>query len=387
MREPTNKKIQSLSLESFTAFEQVTFEFCPGINVLIGANSTGKTLTMKLMYAILKICQTLHAKNVHKVEPETQIFIGKGISRYGVIIDSKLQGVFQFQQVSDLIRADSSQETQKQLMRASLRYADSSINLAVEAKPDDAQKTSMSPFMGFQPGSLAISPSVIYLPSHEILSMNQGFISLYQNREIPYDETYYDLSVALNIVPLRSEKLDDVQNVLTFLEMLLTGEPENFKKPVVIQENNRFYFELPDGRFEAHLVAEGYRKIATVLVLLKNGALTKNSILFWDEPETNFNPKLIVQIVEVLKKLAATGMQIFITTHDYLLSHELSLMNEYQTSTPIDMKFFALHKPHKNEGVQVESGHTLAEIQENPILEEFAAHYDREATLFQQSNG
>jgi predicted ATP-binding protein involved in virulence len=38
-----SKKVQNLFLEQFTAFESATFEFCPGINVLIGANATGKS--------------------------------------------------------------------------------------------------------------------------------------------------------------------------------------------------------------------------------------------------------------------------------------------------------------------------------------------------------
>jgi hypothetical protein len=36
-------------------------------------------------------------------------------------------------------------------------------------------------------------------------------------------------------------------------------------------------------------------------------------------------------------------------------------------------------------GVHVESGHSLAEIEHNPILEEFAAHYDRESAFFENS--
>lgn len=43
----------------------------------------------------------------------------------------------------------------------------------------------------------------IYL---EFLSKNEGFIAAYDNRELAYDETYYDLSLALNALPLRREK-------------------------------------------------------------------------------------------------------------------------------------------------------------------------------------
>ena len=234
----------------------------------------------------------------------------------------------------------------------------------------------LSSELGDVPSNLALT----YLPSQEFLSINSGFIAAYQNRELPYDETYYDLSVALNALPLRQEKLVDLQALLTFLQTLIAGK--NGQTEIVTQENGRFYFHLPEGKFEAHLVADGYRKIATLYYLLRNGSLTKDSILFWDEPEANLNPKLIVQMVEVLKQLAAVGMQIFVTTHDYLLSHALSLLTEYLAETNPEIKFFALHKPDRKAGVQVESGHTLAEIAHNPILEEFAAHYDRESVLF-----
>ncbi len=39
------------------------------------------------------------------------------------------------------------------------------------------------------------------------------------------------------------------------------------------------------------LVSEGYRKMATIMYLILSGSLTKDSILFWDEPETNMNQR------------------------------------------------------------------------------------------------
>ena len=47
-------KILSALFERFTVFQKVEFAFAPGINVLIGANSTGKTHVLKAMYALQK---------------------------------------------------------------------------------------------------------------------------------------------------------------------------------------------------------------------------------------------------------------------------------------------------------------------------------------------
>ena len=40
---------QTLALENFTAFKETSFEWSPGVNVLIGANGTGKTHIMKFI--------------------------------------------------------------------------------------------------------------------------------------------------------------------------------------------------------------------------------------------------------------------------------------------------------------------------------------------------
>jgi hypothetical protein len=58
-------------------------------------------------------------------------------------------------------------------------------------------------------------------------------------------------------------------------------------------------------------------------------------------------------------------------------------MAEY--SSDVAIQFFALYQPKRKAGVQFESGRTLADIENNPILDEFAAHYDREAAYFSRS--
>lgn len=51
--------------------------------------------------------------------------------------------------------------------------------------------------------------------------------------------------------------------------------------------------------------------------IILSGSLSKNSVLFWDEPETNLNPKMIKPVVDAVIELAKTGVQVFVTTHDY----------------------------------------------------------------------
>jgi predicted ATPase len=353
-------KVQELTLENFTAFEQVTFDFCPGINVLVGANATGKSHVMKVVYTLLKTY-------------EAALRQGKNIADYEVevLADAMVPDIFQINSLGELVR-EGEEEAE-----VSFKYNNEHTALGINRQEDDL-------YVGEELKGLSEIAPVIYLPTQEFLSINEGFIAVYNKRELPYDQTYYDLSLALNALPLRKDRLLDVQEVLTFLREIIAGEQVG-EEEIITQENGRFQFSLPEGKLDVHLVAEGYRKLATLYYLLRNGSLTKESILLWDEPEANLNPKLIVQVVKVLQMLAAVGMQVFVTTHDYLLSYGLSLLAEYPTDTPVEIKFFVLHKPARTAGVLVESARTLAEIEHNPILEEFAAHYERESALFHQS--
>ncbi len=42
-----------LQLSNFTAFEHLDLKFSPGINIFVGANGTGKTHILKLLYCFL----------------------------------------------------------------------------------------------------------------------------------------------------------------------------------------------------------------------------------------------------------------------------------------------------------------------------------------------
>jgi predicted ATPase len=203
--------------------------------------------------------------------------------------------------------------------------------------------------------------------------MYEGFVAAYTRRELSFDETYFDAIVALSGSMLKGPRPSYATKLLEPMERALGGS--------VLLKHNRFYVALEDGYMEAHLVAEGLRKIAAIAYLVMNGALADKSVLFWDEPEANLNPKLTRLVVDMLLELARQGVQVFLTTHDYLLSQHLSLLAEYRRTQGVELSFFSFARNENNE-VTVESGGTLAELPANPIVEEFARHYDFEREMF-----
>ena len=207
--------------------------------------------------------------------------------------------------------------------------------------------------------------------------MYEGFIGAYERRELSFDETVNDVCLALNAPRLRRNQLSEgLESLLKPLKAVLPG---------VTPREGRFYLREPQQEWmEAHLAADGLRRVGTLQYLVLNGAIARGAVLFWDEPETNLNPKLITVVAAVLLKLAAAGVQVFVATHDYLLTNEISLAAEYETPDGLaaNTKFFCFSRPGPREAVEIQAGGTLAEIEANPILEEFAAHYDREQELF-----
>ena len=66
----------------------------------------------------------------------------------------------------------------------------------------------------------------------------------------------------------------------------------------------------------------------------------------------------------------------FLSTHDYLLSHKLSMMAEYAPSDSPKMRFFSLFR--NDNAVEVEVANTLIDIEDNPILQEYSDFFDLE---------
>jgi len=354
--------LERLDLGKFTVFEHVSLEFSPGINVFIGANATGKTHLLKLVYSIVRAWTDLERQ-------ESPMDGKKKSSALAEKISAKLTGVFRPEEgrVGRLVRRGRGRA--KSTVKLNLDNASMTFTLST------LDKLELGPGFLFSTKQI---PTAIFLPAREVLSIYPGFLSAYQNREIAFDETYYDLCHALSGLPLRGPR-GEVASAL--------WEPlgQSLRASVSLQ-GDRFYLNSPDdGIIEAHLAAEGFRKIASVMHLIANGSLMKNSILFWDEPEANLNPKLIKIVADFLLRLAGSGVQIFVATHDYLLTNELSLNAEYGTEAIRDapIRFFDFSRANDNR-VDVQSAATLAELTQNPIMEEFEKLYDRERLLFHE---
>jgi len=88
--------LQRLHLRNFTVFEDADFEFGPGLNVIVGANGTGKSHVLKVGYAATHSTIPI-LQNFSKFSNEILKAVDeRNISQhFESLVEGKLKSVFQ----------------------------------------------------------------------------------------------------------------------------------------------------------------------------------------------------------------------------------------------------------------------------------------------------
>jgi len=113
------------------------------------------------------------------------------------------------------------------------------------------------------------------------------------------------------------------------------------------------------------------RKLGLLWLLIRNGTLLDGSVLFWDEPETNLNPKQFGALVEILLELHRLGVPgIPGDPHDYVILKELDLRRRKRDQ----ILFHALYRD-KTGKIDCRSTSAFLDIHPNAIAETFTDLY------------
>ena len=326
--------ITRLKLERFTAFEALDFEPSPGVNVLVGANGTGKTHLMKVAYAACDVSKTGagFAEKLVRVFMPPKGSIGRLVKRRGAGSSCEVR----------IHRGDQ---------RLQLSFS-TRTKAAASANAKDTPDWRTTPVKS------------VYIPAKEMLANAPGFLSLHAQREIHFEDIYPDILNRAYLPELRDPSPAEKQ-LLALLQRVLGGK-------VRVDNNEEFFLRSRGMDLEFPLVAEGIRKIGLLWLLIRNGALPEGSVLFWDEPEANLNPKLFRVAVEVLLQLQRLGVQVFIATHDYAILKELDLQGKEEDKV-------VFHSLYRADGeIACQTADTYLGIHPNAIAEAFDDLYDRE---------
>ena len=325
--------LTKVKLEQFTAFADLEVEFSPGINAFIGENGTGKTHLMKVCYAACDVAKS------------------------GDSFRDKLLGVF-LPSGGYLHRLIKQQEVSASAeVHIGNEVLDIQFSSGIELGIDRVNN-------GRRRQGLPIES--VYVPVKEMLANAPGFLSLYAAREVHFEEVYRDVLLRANLPALREPVNDAHQQMLHGIENVIGGK--------VTVSGEEFFLSNEQGDLEFTLLAEGWRKLGLLWLLIRNGTLQNGSVLFWDEPEANLNPKMFRVVIGVLLELQRTGVQVLFATHDYVILKELDL----QMTDGDKVAFHSLYRDEETGEIACHTADRYLDIHPNAIADTFTDLYDRE---------
>ncbi len=334
--------LKKIKFQKFTAFEKLDMEVSPGVNILIGENGTGKTHILKGAYAACDVAKREgnFAEKINNVFYPYDKQIGRLVKRSSVSSRGSLAVVRKTRDGKNLtLRLSISNHT---------------------TKPEKARVSGSPRLWNENPIESA------YIPVKDMMANAPGFRSLYEDREIHFEEIYADIVRKAFLPILRGPTDQQRKLLLDRLQKAMAGK--------VKARNEEFFLKNKHGELEFTLLAEGYRKLGLLWLLIQNGTLLKGSVLFWDEPETNLNPKLMKSIVGILIELQRMGVQILLITHDYVILKEFDL----QTASDDKVMFHSLYRSPESDEIELSSTHEYTEISRNAIDDTFGDIVDRE---------
>lgn len=330
--------IKKIKLENYTVFEKQQIEFGPGINVLIGENGTGKTHLLKVLYAA---CQS----------------VDKKISFSQKLVSTMLPDDYK---ISRLITRKPGNRVA--MIRITAGEAEGAADRVLKAefhgktKKWEAEVTGEE---GWEESFAGISS--IFIPAKEILSHSYNLNAASEKNNVRFDDTYLDIINAAKVDISVGRNRETKDAMLKKIQEMTQG--------TVVYDGKRdeFYLKSGNSKQEFNLIAEGIRKMALLWQLVKNGTLEHGSILFWDEPEANINPTYIAIIVEMLLELQRQGVQIFISTHDYMTASYFEVKRKAEDH----VLFHSLsHEENKN-FIQYNCSKTFDNLKNNAIITAF----------------
>ncbi|MDR1059772.1 MAG: ATP-binding protein [Clostridiales bacterium] len=314
--------IARVEIKDFLVFKgEFAEDFCPGVNVLIGGNGTGKTTLMKLMYAA---CARKESdSSADSVKKFVLPYFGAG-DNLGYC---SIKCLFSNSAPIEWVYKDSPEQVphvanQEKFSQPAMQMYD---KVTVEIRN-------------------TLTPDGVYIPTEEMLSHSETLLALNNERKIPFDQTLIDVLSKAELGETR-KITSNAEKVLDRIKNVIGGE--------VFYENDKFYIVRPDiGKVPFSLEASGFRKLGLLWKLLRNGLLEAGSILFWDEPEESMNPELIPALADILLELQRGGVQIFAATHSFDVARWIELSKQPENT----LRYLNLRK---------EGGRIVADVADN----------------------
>lgn len=344
--------LKTLDIKRFTVFRDENITLAPGLNVIVGENSMGKSHLLKLAYSLIATSAE-QGRKPNAGEP-TKTVLQKA---YG----EKLMGVFRPEKgVGRLVTRKQGRDR----CELGAVFTDPALNTRISFATNSKSDVQVDELPGIWD-----SQSPLYIPTRELMTIYPNFVSVYEQHYLEFEETWRDTCLLMGGLLRRGPRPEGMARLMAAVEAALGGSVE--------LDHGRFYLNMPGvGNVEMPLLAEGHRKLAMLARLIVNGAIQSQGYLFWDEPEANMNPRLVRLLADVIHQLAAGGVQVFLATHSLFLLREFEiLLSQPDLPQPAGARFFGLSSA--DGVVSIHQSDDLSGIGQIAALEENLAQSDR----------
>lgn len=362
--------IRKIVLENFSAFKKIELDCSSQINIIVGENSCGKTQILKAAYALSKIASIKDEKGSEEA------------------IKKLLTGLFKprSKRVGGLVNRQVGSDCKVAIED----IYEIPFEMGIKSKSDSSVSLKTGQNVDVEPG--------VFIPTKEVLTLlpaiESGAVGAKQLTAL-FDGTIVDLCSAFIDGKTMDEKklLNSDQRLGGVLKLLcenvggqyryrdkdhyfVSGKYEEYKD----DKDNYWFKSEPDSELSTTMTAEGYRKIGMLQQLILNGGINDSakSPLFWDEPESNLNPKLMRMVVKSLLDISRNGKQVFLATHEYVLLKWFDLLANKKEKVGDSIKYHLLSKDPETGEVTCESSDDYSLISQSAISDAYAELYDAE---------
>lgn len=339
--------IKSFELSNFGPVEYICANELGNINLLIGNNSAGKTYILKALYGSIRAYEEYN-KGSNNIELKESL-------------KNKLYWTFQPEKIGDLVTRGQD--------KLSLSINFSEAKLKFSYGPDTSKQINNIETEIYSKRET----NSVFLPPKEVISISSIIFQAERDKIFGFDATYTDLIFALREPTKKGRNYPEFANSRQDLANMFEGKIEfdSQKDEWIYRKNNK--------KYSINLTAEGIKKIAILDTLLGNRFLTKDSIIFIDEPESNLHPTALNKFLDILFLLSQTGIQVFMTTHSYFVIKKMYLLAKSRNdSIPV-----FIHQRNTEESTNSKwLQHDLKDgMPENEIINESIRIFEQELAL------
>lgn len=296
--------ISAVSLQNFGPIRNLKWSKMGRVNICVGKNGCGKTFLLKALYSSLKAVE--------------QYKRGKEFRTLNDILSDKLYWTYQVNSLSSLVS-----KGEKELHFEMSEHNDSFSFSFGDSTTKVIQKCTSS----LHPRDT----NSIFIPAKEVLSLQSIILQARANKLFGFDATYGDLAEALTMQVRQGRNYPEFAEIRKNLKDEINGriEYDETKKEWAFRGNDKRLYPIS-------LTAEGIKKVSILDVLFGNHYLTKDSVVFIDEPESSLHPGLVSSFMEMIFELAKCGVQFFISSHSYaVIKKSYILAHQKGLSVPI----------------------------------------------------